>query len=92
MDQLNKLPRWFLVLLAGGFFGLTGIVGNNLYADNQNTKKVAYQAKSAADTSQLQIAALSGQIQDIKNTFQKEHAETREDLKEIRDILLKPRG
>jgi hypothetical protein len=91
MDQLNKLPRWFLILLAAGFFGLTGIVGNTLYAEGENTKKIAYAAKNATEELKLIVAGISGQIQDIKNAEQKDHDETRQDLNEIRQLLLKAR-
>ena len=85
--DFNKLPRWLLVWTAIGFFGLVGLVGNNLYADNQKVKTVAYSARSTAETCSLQVAALSGQIQEIKNSQETFRKEYREDQRDVQFLL-----
>lgn len=93
MDYISKLPRGLLIILASAFFGLTALVGNNLYADSQSTKKVAYQAKNIAETASLQISEMRGAVQDIQNkneTFRREYREDQNRLNDtLKEILLK---
>lgn len=91
-EMVKKLPRTALVYMSIGFFMLAGLIGNNLYANGEQTKKIAYQAKNATDALQLQVAALSGQIQEVKNIMAKDHEENRADMGQIRDLLSKQRG
>lgn len=93
MDRIEKLPRWVLILCTSGFCGLIILISSYLWAQGENTKHVAYQAKSVAETCSLQVADLRGAIQEAKNTsetFRKEYREDQTDMrKTLQEILLK---
>lgn len=87
MEVLNKAPRWFLLIIAGMFVVGIGLVGENVWADSQKTKAVAYESRGMANTATLQVAALSGQIQEIKNSNETFRREYREDQNRLSDTL-----
>ncbi len=100
VEMVNKIPRWaltvgFLILLSFSGIALSVIIKNEhgmVTANAEETTKVksiAYQAKTAAETCQLQVAELRGAIQDLKNNDRDYHQETHDDLRQIRDLILK---
>lgn len=92
--DLNKIPRWALIGIAALGMLVMSMVAKNVYADSQKTKTVAYQAKNSAETAQLQVAALSGQIQEIKvinEIFRKEYREDQRDVQSLlKELIRRP--
>lgn len=94
LDLVNKFPRWALIVCTCiAIFAVRelalnehGMVKANA-EDIVKVKAVAFEAKNTAAQATLQVAALSGQIQEIKNSAEKFRTEYRDDQIRILDKL-----
>lgn len=81
--DLNKIPRWALVLIATLGLGACGVLVTSARADIDKMKSVAYQAKSASDINAIAVSELKVAVNEVRaaqETFRKEYREDQKDL------------
>lgn len=81
--DLNKIPRWMLILLA--MLGLTacGVLVSGARADLDKFGAIAFQAKNVSESNTASISELKGSVQDIKDSQEQFRREYREDQKDL---------
>ena len=88
--DLNKVPRWALVLIAFMGLGACGVLVSTARADLDKFKSIAYQAKNTSDSNTTSIQELKDSVKEIRvaqETFRKEYREDQKDLsKSLGDI------
>ena len=78
--DLNKVPRWALVLLALLGMAACGSLISTARADLDKFKTIAYQAKNTSDANTTSVGELKIQIADVRGaqeTFRREYREDR---------------
>lgn len=95
LEQINKAPRWFLVIILGAAMALCyitlGFIVKNAFADMERIKGVAWQAKALSDDNQVSIVELKSSVEKIniaQETFRREYREDQKDLdKKLSELL-----
>jgi hypothetical protein len=85
--DLNKVPRWALILIATIGLGACGVLVSNARADLDKFKSIAYQAKSVSDSNTTSISELKDGVKDIRNSLETSRREYREDRQKDAEML-----
>lgn len=94
--DLNKIPRWALILISVLGIGACGTLITTARADLDKFKTIAYQAKNVSDSNTSSITELKSSVGDIRTaqeTFRREYREDRnrdaELLRQMEDRIVK---
>ena len=90
--DLNKIPRWALLAVAGIGLGACGILVSTARADLDKLKSIAYQAKNVSDDNTLAIQDLKTSVNEVRanqEQFRREYREDQKDLDQSLKELLK---
>lgn len=87
IESIEKAPRWFLVLICATAIGLCwvacGFVIKNAFADMDNTKKIAWQAKNSSDQNQRDISQFKDEFQRFRNEYREDQKDTVNKLEQL---------
>ena len=78
--DLNKVPRWALLVLIVALWWVSQFLGGRAIADVDKLKVVAYDARNMSIGNQEDIVDLKGSVEKIQvsqETFRKEYREDR---------------
>lgn len=86
--DLNKVPRWALLLIAGvGMVAISSMI-SVARADLDKFKGIAYQAKNVSDSNTTSISELKDSVKDIRVSQEQFRREYREDQKNLDTRLI----
>lgn len=86
--NLDKVPRWALILIATIGIGACGLLVKNGQAEQEKVKAVAYQAKNASEANATAVSELKESVKDIRVSQEQFRREYREDQKTLDTRLL----
>lgn len=78
--DLNKIPRWALIILSLAGLSSMGVLVSTARADLDRFKSIAYQAKNISDSNSDAINRLEANVEKIhitQETFRKEYRDDR---------------
>ena len=85
--DLNKIPRWALIVLAMVGIGACGTMLSTARADLDKFKTIAYQAKNASDANTTSIGELKEGVKEIRFSQETSRKEYREDRQKDAEAL-----
>ncbi len=85
--DLNKVPRWALILFAMAGLGACGVLVSTARADLDKFKTIAYQAKNVSEDNTAAIGELKEGVKDIRIAQEISRKEYREDRQKDAEAL-----
>lgn len=85
--DLNKVPRWALILFSSLFFVVCGLTVSGARADLDKFGAIAYDAKNASDGNTKSISELKASVQEVRDSQEQFRREYRDDQKTL-DVKL----